>query len=272
MALFDSRAREKDVSEAIVSRFAEELRGLLESDAIVVGAGPSGLIAARELARAGHRTLLIEQNNYLGGGFWVGGYLMNIATFRHPAERVLDELGIRYEPRGDGLFVASAPYAAAKLACAALEAGAKVLNLTQLDDMILREGRVRGVVVNWSPVAALPRNVTCVDPIALEAKVVIDASGHDAACVKRLDERGIIKIPGMGAMWVERSEEAIVEHTRMIYPGLIVAGMAVAETFSLPRPGPTFGAMLLSGKRAAQLALEALANEGQLLRGLPARA
>jgi thiamine thiazole synthase len=130
--------------------------------------------------------------------------------------------------------------------------------MTVLEDVVLREGRVAGVVVNWTPVAALPREITCVDPVAIEAKVVIDATGHDAEVVRKLEERGVMKAVGFGAMWLERSEDLVVEHTGEAFPGLIVTGMAVTTTYGLPRMGPTFGAMLLSGKKAAEAANEAL--------------
>jgi len=131
--------------------------------------------------------------------------------------------------------------------------------MTVFDDLVLREGgRVAGAVINWTPISAMPREITCVDPVGLESELVIDATGHDAQVVKKLEERGLIKTKGYGAMWVERSEDLIIEHTGEVHPGLIVIGMAVATTYGLPRMGPTFGAMLLSGEVGAQTALEKL--------------
>jgi thiamine thiazole synthase len=253
-----AKTTEKDVTSAIVKSFHSMLIEYTDSDVIVVGGGPSGLMAARELAKVGKKVLVIERNNYLGGGFWIGGYLMNKITVRAPAEKVLDELLIPYQEYTKGLYVTDGPHACSKLIAAACEAGAKFLNMTTFEDLIIKERRVSGVVINWTPVQALPRQITCVDPIALESKLIIDATGHDAFVAKKLEERGLLKTRGYGSMWVEESEDAVVNHTGEVFSGLIVTGMAVTTVFGLPRMGPTFGGMLLSGKRAAEVALEKL--------------
>ncbi len=252
-------ASESQITSAIVAGFVKEFERYVESEVIIVGGGPSGLMAARELASRDVKVLLIERNNYLGGGFWLGGFLMNKITVRSPAEKILDELGVPYEEsETKGLFVSDATHACSKLIAATCDSGAKILNMVTLDDVVLHDGLVCGVVVNWTAVTTLPGPIACVDPVSLESQLVIDATGHDAVVVKRLEVRKLLKTKGEGAMWVDASENLVVEHTSEFYPGLIVTGMAVSTAFGLPRMGPTFGAMLLSGKKAGEIALEKL--------------
>ena len=257
MAIF-SKVTEKDVTKAIVSGFAEEFLEYVKSDVIIVGAGPSGLIAAKRLAEKNVKVLLIESNNYLGGGFWIGGYLMNKLTVREPGQKILDEIGVPYKKVQEGLYVADGPHACSKLIGAAMDAGVKVLNMTKFDDVVVRKDRVGGVVINWTPVSALPRAITCVDPVALESKIVVDATGHDAVVVKSLEQRGLVEIEGFEGMWVEKSEDAVVEKTGEVYSGVFVTGMAVATTYGSTRMGPTFGGMLLSGEKVADLIVDQL--------------
>ena len=257
MAIF-SKVTEMDVTKAIVSEFAEEFLEYVESEVVIVGAGPSGLIAAKRLAEKGVKVLLIESNNYLGGGFWIGGYLMNKLTVREPGQRILDEIGVPYKKVQHGLYVADGPHACSKLIGAAMDAGVKVLNMTKFDDVVVRKDKVGGVVINWTPVSALPRAITCVDPVALESKIVVDATGHDAVVVKSLEQRGLVEIEGFEGMWVEKSEDAVVEKTGEVYPGVFVTGMAVATTYGSTRMGPTFGGMLLSGERVAEQIIDQL--------------
>jgi len=248
--------REVEITRAIANEFHEVLIDRADSDVIVIGAGPAGLTASRELSNRGFKVLVIEQNNYLGGGYWLGGYMMNPVTVREPAQKFWDELGIPYKKVSEGLYITPGPHAVSKLIAATCDAGVKFLNLTKFDDLIMKNGRVVGVVVNWMPVSALPRNITCVDPIALEAKIVIDASGHDSVAVKRLMDRGLVKWKGMNPMNVNEGEEHVVHKTGEVFPGLIAAGMSVTETHGLARMGPTFGSMLFSGKKAADIAAE----------------
>lgn len=254
-----SSVGEKEVTRAIVNEFSKQFSEYAESDVIIIGAGPSGLMAGKDLALAGFKVLIVERNNYLGGGFWIGGYLMNKLTVRAPAEGILKELGVPYKETNPGLFVADGPHACSKLIAAACDAGVKVANMTVFEDIVLRENnRVAGAVINWTPVQALPRQITCVDPVAIEGKIVIDATGHDAMVCKMMEKRGLLKTRGYGAMWVERSEDLLVEHTGEVTPGLVLTGMAVSTMYGLPRMGPTFGGMLLSGTKAAEIVKEKL--------------
>lgn len=263
--VFTTTASEQNVTRVVVREWAAAFEHCLASDVIVVGAGPSGLACARDLASDGRRVTVVEGNNYLGGGFWIGGYLMNPVTVREPGQEFLAELGVPVRKSDqDGLWAADGPHACSKLIASACDAGVRFLNMTVVEDVVLRPaGRVEGVVINWTPVRYLPRAITCVDPVALEARVVVDATGHDARVVKALADRGLIELPGCAPMDVVSSEEAILDRTGQVFPGLVVIGMAVASVFKLPRMGPTFGAMLLSGRLGARRVRELLDQPAQ---------
>lgn len=78
-----------------------------------------------------------------------------------------------------------------------------------------------------------------------------------AFCVKRLvSMERVEKLGGMRGLDMQRAEDMIVKGTREIVPGLIVGGMELSEMDGSNRMGPTFGAMALSGVKAAEEALK----------------
>jgi len=131
--------------------------------------------------------------------------------------------------------------------------------------MIREDDRIAGLVLNWSAVSWSKLHV---DPLIVRCKVAIEATGHDAE-VCRLVVRKIGpklrtktgEVIGEKPMWAERGEGEILENTREVYPGLVVAGMTANAVFGSPRMGAIFGGMLLSGKKAAQIAKELLKKD-----------
>src|SRR5947209_20544058 len=77
--------KEMEITRAIANEFHSVLVDRADSDVIIIGAGPAGLTASKELALMGFQTLVIEQNNYLVGGYWLGGYMMNHVNVRKSA-------------------------------------------------------------------------------------------------------------------------------------------------------------------------------------------
>lgn len=248
--------READITRNIAREYYKEFDQMIESDVLIVGAGPSGLICGRDLASSGYKVVIVEQLNHLGGGFWNGGYLMNKATIAHPAQEILEKIGVPVKKISKEMYIVDPPHATAKLIASAYDAGVKVMNMTKVVDLVLRgeENRLEGLVVNWYPLEAMGHDAAHVDPIALESKIVVDATGHDAVTLQLLARRNLYaNIPGNGAMWVDRSEEMVMEKTGEVYPNLFVVGLSVAAVYGTPRMGPAFGSMLLSGRKGAEL-------------------
>ncbi len=258
------KVEDTQITAAIVKRFMQDFLDLTELDVAVVGAGPSGLTAARYLAKAGVKIAVFERNLHVGGGLWGGGILFPRIVVQESAKSIFEEIGIELEPANGGCYTVDSVEAVSKCTASAIDAGACILVGFNVEDVLIREeDRVSGVVINWGAVELAKLHV---DPVGVQAKVVIDATGHDAS-IARVVQRKVpsSKFPtktggvvGEKPLWAEAGEREIVRNTREIYPGLIVTGMAVNTVFGLPRMGPVFGGMLLSGKKAAEVALKVL--------------
>lgn len=246
---------ETNVSRGIVSTYFEKLERNLDLDVAIVGGGPSGIVAAYYLAKAGLKVAQFDRKLAPGGGMWGGAMMFNQIVIQQEAMEIVRDFAIRYEPLGEGLYVMDSVESTSSLLYHAVHAGATIFNCYSVEDVIFKQDRVSGVVVNWTPVL---REGLHVDPLNILAKVVIDGTGHDseiAATVAR--KNGIRLATETGGVIGERSldvaagEEEVVRGTREIYPGLYVCGMAASAVSGTPRMGPIFGGMLLSGRKVA---------------------
>ncbi|NPB09824.1 MAG: thiazole biosynthesis protein [Thermodesulfobacteria bacterium] len=251
------------ISRAIIERYFQKLNNYLEMDVAIVGAGPSGLMAAYKLAREGFKVAVFERRMSIGGGIWGGGMMFNEVVVQEEGARLLREIGVRFEPWNDGeYYTADSVELACVLGARALQAGAKIFNLIMVEDVMVREGRVVGLVLNWTAVEGAGLHV---DPLAVRAKYVVEATGHETAVLQVMQRKLGAKlatetgtIMGEKSMWAEVAESLTVDYTREVYPGVFVAGMAANATFGAYRMGPIFGGMLLSGERVASLIAERL--------------
>jgi sulfide-dependent adenosine diphosphate thiazole synthase len=251
---------ETEVTRGIVEGFARDFLDDLELDVAVVGGGPSGITAAWYLAKAGVKVAVFERNLHIGGGMWGGGMLFPRIVIQEEAVGILREFAINLKPFAEGYYVADSVETVTKCAAATIDAGARIWVGISVEDVMIRsDDVVSGVVLNWRAVELAQMHV---DPLAFSAKVVIDATGHEADVVRTVErkipgariESATGKVIGEKPMWADVAEANIVGLTREVYPGLIVAGMAANAVAGAPRMGAIFGGMFQSGKRAAELA------------------
>jgi len=183
---------------------------------------------------------------------------------RKPAHLFLEEIGVPYEEEDTYVVVKHAALFTSTLLSKVLSfPNIKLFNATTVEDLITRrdatsgELRIAGVVTNWTLVSMHHDDQSCMDPNTINSPVTISTTGHDgpfgAFSVKRLVAMGTLeKLGGMRGLDMKTAEDAIVKGTREIVPGMIVGGMELSEVDGANRMGPTFGAMALSGVKAAE--------------------
>jgi thiazole biosynthesis enzyme len=251
------------ISRAIVESYMKDFMGAMEADVAVAGAGPAGLATAYYLGKDGIRVIVFERQLRVGGGMSGGGMMFNRIVVQEEGKKILDEFEVSCEEYEKGYYVADSLDAISTICSRAIKAGAKIFNLISVEDVMIREDdRITGLVLNWSAVSWSKLHV---DPLTVRCKVAVDATGHDAeVCrivVGKIGPKLRTKtgeVIGEKSMWAEKGEREILENTREVYPGLVVAGMTANAVFGSPRMGAIFGGMLLSGKKAAWIAKELL--------------
>jgi len=262
---------EAQVTRAMIKRYFNTMYERAVSDVVIVGAGSAGLSCAYSLAsrRPDLKITIIEANVAPGGGAWLGGQLMTAMVIRKPADNFLREIGVPYDDEGSFVVVKHAAlYTSTLLSRVLAFPNVVLMNATAVEDLITCsdfEGkqRVAGVVTNWTLVALNHDTQSCMDPATITAPVVVTTTGHDgpmgAFSAKRLVSMGLNKELGnMRGLDMNRSEPAIVNGTREVVPGLVMAGMELAEHDGSNRMGPTFGGMIGSGIKAAHEAIRIL--------------
>jgi len=247
---------EKIISKAIVESYTKELLDNLEVDVAVVGAGPSGLICSYYLAKNGVKTAIFERSLRIGGGMPGGGMMFNKIVFEEESIGIVEEFDINVEKYEEKFYVSDAIETISAFINKTVKTGVKIFNLISVEDVVIRENRINGVVLNWSAVQIAKLHV---DPLSVISKYVVDATGHDCEICKIVEKKvGEIEVKGEKSMWAEVGEKVLVENTKEVYPGLFVCGMAANAFYGSPRMGAIFGGMVLSGKKAAKQIIEKL--------------
>lgn len=244
------------ISRAIIESYKEKLVEALDVDVAIAGAGPAGMVCGYYLAKAGKKVALFERKLSVGGGMWGGGIMFNEIVVQEEAKKILDEFGVRSKKYEKGYYLADSIDAVSTICSKAVHAGLKVFNLISVEDVMVRNKRVCGLVLNWTAVEMANLHV---DPITMRAKFIVDATGHPAEVARIIERKSGIRLKtktgrmmGEGSMWAEAGEETIVKNSKEICAGVYACGMCANAVFEGPRMGPIFGGMLLAGKKVAK--------------------
>ena len=244
------------ISRAIIESYKDKLVKALDVDVAIVGAGPAGMVCGYYLAKAGKNVVLFERKLSVGGGMWGGGIMFNEIVVQDKAKRLIDEFGIKSRRYKDGYYLADSIESVSTICSKSIKAGLKIFNLISAEDVMVRDKKVTGLVLNWTAVEMANLHV---DPISMRAKFVVDATGHSAEVVRIVERKSGIRLKtktgktmGEQSMWADVGEDTIVKNSKEVCPGLYACGMCANAVFGGPRMGPVFGGMLLAGEKVAK--------------------
>lgn len=256
------KLKEEMVTRAIISRFSEKFLNNLDQEVIIAGAGPAGLTLAYYLAKAGIKVSVFEKKLSIGGGMWGGGMLFNEIVVQEMGKEVLDEFEVKTIPFEQGYYTADAVEAVTTICSKAVKAGVQIFNAILVEDVMVDEKGVCGVVVNWTSVEKAGLHV---DPLSIRSKIVVEATGHPLELLKIIEKKvdaelytSTGKIIGERSMNAEMGEKTVVENSKEIFKNVFVVGMAANAAFGAHRMGPIFGGMILSGKKLAEKIIKKL--------------
>lgn len=244
------------ISRAIIESYSAKLVKALDVDVAIVGGGPAGMVCGYYLAKAGKRVVLFERKLSIGGGMWGGGIMFNEIVIQDAAKRILDEFTVAARRYKKDYYLSDSIETVSTICSKAVKAGLAVFNLLSAEDVMVRRGRVSGLVLNWTSVEMAHLHV---DPITMRAKFVVDATGHPAEVARIVEKKSGLRLQtksgnlmGEQSMWADRGEETIVKNSKEVCPGLYACGMCANAVFGGPRMGPIFGGMILSGEKVAR--------------------
>ena len=95
---------ETQVSKGIISTYFDKLQRNLDLDVAIVGGGPSGIVAAYYLAKAGLKVAQFDRKLSPGGGMWGGAMMFNQIVIQEEAMHIVKDFDINYETFEDGLY------------------------------------------------------------------------------------------------------------------------------------------------------------------------
>jgi len=112
--------------------------------------------------------------------------MFNELVVQEEGKRILDEFGVSGHLYQDGYYTADSIEAITTIGSKACRAGAKVFNLVSVEDVMIREKRVTGLVLNWTSAQVARLHV---DPLTIRAKYVVDATGHPSEVLQIIQRK-----------------------------------------------------------------------------------